>query len=63
MCVFISQKFSVFPTSHSITIQDLGIDALVPAQQNASVILRTAGDYDYFCGFHPTMKGEISVTP
>jgi plastocyanin len=23
----------------------------------------TAGDYDYFCGLHPHMKGKIVVAP
>jgi plastocyanin len=31
--------------------------------QSFEFTFATAGDYDYFCGLHPHMKGKIIVTP
>ncbi|MDO8624514.1 MAG: cupredoxin domain-containing protein, partial [Candidatus Diapherotrites archaeon] len=51
------------PTDHSVVIPDLGIDQLVDFDSTTTVTITNAGTYDYTCGFHPTMKGQISVTP
>ena len=31
--------------------------------QSFEYTFATAGDFDYFCGLHPHMKGKIVVTP
>ena len=31
--------------------------------QSFEYTFATAGDFDYFCGLHPHMKGKIIVTP
>ena len=31
--------------------------------QSFEFTFTTAGDFDYFCGLHPHMKGKIIVTP
>jgi plastocyanin len=31
--------------------------------QSFEFTFATAGDFDYFCGLHPHMKGKIIVTP
>ena len=38
-------------------------DVMIPAKKNASVVLKKAGDVEYYCRFHPNMKGRISVAP
>ena len=35
----------------------------IPPKQNAQVVLKKAGAVDYFCTFHPNMKGRVTVAP
>jgi len=35
----------------------------LPPKQNGQVVLKKAGVVDYFCTFHPNMKGRIIVAP
>jgi plastocyanin len=32
---------------------------LIPAKKTASLVVREAGLIDYYCRFHPNMKGRI----
>jgi plastocyanin len=36
---------------------------MIPPKKTASVVLKTPGDIEYDCRFHPDMKGRISVAP
>jgi plastocyanin len=38
-------------------------DVVIPAKKSASFVLKRAGDVEYYCRFHPNMKGRISVAP
>ncbi len=38
-------------------------DVMIPAEKTARYVLKKAGDVDYYCRFHPNMKGQISVAP
>ena len=31
--------------------------------KNGRLVLKSAGDVDYFCQYHPNMKARIVVTP
>ena len=35
----------------------------IPPKQNGQVVLKKAGAVDYFCTFHPNMKGRVTVAP
>ena len=35
----------------------------LPPKQNGKIVLKQAGTVDYFCTFHPNMKGRIVVSP
>jgi plastocyanin len=48
--------------AHTATVKD-GWEVMIPPKKTASRVM-TAGDtVDYFCRFHPNMKGKIAVTP
>jgi plastocyanin len=38
-------------------------DVMIPANESASLVLTKAGIIEYYCRFHPNMKGRITITP
>ncbi|RTM06461.1 MAG: amicyanin [Hyphomicrobiales bacterium] len=48
--------------AHTATVEG-GWDVTIPAKSKGKVTLKTAGAVDYFCRFHPNMKGHVEVTP
>lgn len=46
---------------HTATMKG-GWEVLIPAKKTASLVVRDAGQMNYYCRFHPNMKGGISVT-
>ncbi|RAZ90434.1 amicyanin [Mesorhizobium hawassense] len=48
--------------AHTATVKG-GWDVMIPAKSKGKVTLKAAGAVDYFCRFHPNMKGRIEVTP
>jgi plastocyanin len=47
---------------HTATVPD-DWDVPIPANKSASFVLRKAGAVEYYCRFHPNMKGRIVVNP
>ena len=49
---------------HNMTAEDAGIDEDVDAGGSTSISLEgvEAGSYDFFCEYHPDMKGTLEVT-
>ena len=47
---------------HTATVKG-GWEVMIPPKTSASLTLKAAGAVDYFCRFHPTMKGHIAVAP
>jgi plastocyanin len=45
---------------HTATV-DGGFDVLIPPHKSASTIVTTAGTIDYYCRFHPNMRGRIEI--
>ena len=37
-------------------------DVMIPANESASLVLTKAGIVEYYCRFHPNMKGRITIT-
>jgi plastocyanin len=48
--------------AHTATVRG-DWDVMIAANKSASVVLKNAGAVDYYCRFHPNMKGRIIVTP
>jgi plastocyanin len=48
--------------AHTATVKG-GWDVMIPAKKSASLVLKKAGAVEYYCRFHPNMKGHITVTP
>jgi plastocyanin len=38
-------------------------DVMIAPKKTARFVLTKAGDVEYFCRFHPNMKGRIAVGP
>jgi plastocyanin len=47
---------------HSATV-DGQWDVMIAASKSGSLVLKNAGTFDYYCRFHPNMKGRITVSP
>jgi plastocyanin len=47
--------------THTATATDKSWDVVVPAGKNGTLLLIKDGTVDYFCRFHPMMKGTITV--
>ena len=48
--------------AHTATVKG-GWDVTIPAKSKGKVTLKAAGGVDYFCRFHPNMRGHIEVAP
>ena len=49
--------------AHTATARNGDWDVAVPAKTTAGVTLKKAGTVDYYCRYHPNMKGRIVVAP
>lgn len=48
--------------AHTATVRG-DWDVMIPAKKTASVVLKKAQTVEYYCRFHPNMKGRITVAP
>jgi plastocyanin len=48
---------------HTATAKDGSWNVLLPPNKKGSIVVKKAGTFDYFCKFHPNMKGKITVAP
>lgn len=46
--------------AHTATVRG-DWDVMIAANKSASVVLKNAGAVEYYCRFHPNMKGRIVV--
>jgi plastocyanin len=49
--------------AHTATAMDGGWNVVMGPNQSGHVVLKKAGAVDYFCKYHPNMKGRVVVTP
>lgn len=47
---------------HTATAKNGDFDVEIPAGKKARVVLKKAGEIDYYCQYHPNMIGKIVVT-
>ena len=48
--------------AHTATVKG-GWEVMIPPKATASLTLQKAEAVDYFCRFHPNMKGHLNVAP
>ncbi|TPK66688.1 amicyanin [Mesorhizobium sp. B2-4-19] len=48
--------------AHTATVRG-GWEVMIPPKKSASLTLKAAGAVDYFCRFHPNMRGQMNVAP
>ena len=49
--------------AHTATATNREWDVMLPPKKNGQLKVEKAGATDYFCKYHPNMKGRIVVTP
>jgi plastocyanin len=47
--------------AHTATVKG-SWEVMIPAKKSASRVLKTAESVEYYCRFHPNMKGHITVS-
>jgi plastocyanin len=48
--------------AHTATVKG-DWDVMIQPKKSASRVLKKAGTVEYYCRFHPNMKGHITVSP
>jgi plastocyanin len=48
--------------AHTATVK-AGWEVMIPPKSTGRMTLKEAGTVDYFCRFHPNMKGRLDVSP
>jgi plastocyanin len=49
--------------AHTATAKARGWDVMIPPGKSAQLVVKKAGTVDYFCRFHPNMKGKVVIAP
>jgi plastocyanin len=49
--------------AHTATAQNGDWDVAIAAKKAASLVLKKAGTIEYYCRYHPNMKGRIVIVP
>ena len=49
--------------AHTATATDKSFEVMLPPKKSGSLTVTKAGTFDYFCKFHPNMKGKVTVAP
>jgi plastocyanin len=49
--------------AHTATATNGDWNVVTGPKQSGGVVLKKAGAVDYFCKYHPNMKGRVVVTP
>jgi plastocyanin len=47
--------------AHTATVRG-GFDVTIPVGKSGSTVLKKVGSVEYYCRFHPNMKGRITVS-
>ena len=48
---------------HTATARNGDFDVNMPAKKTVTSVLKKAGTTEYYCRFHPNMKGRMAVAP
>ena len=55
------QNLDIF--RHTATASDESFDVDLPPASRVRLVLKRAGKVEYFCRFHPGMKGQLEIAP
>lgn len=47
--------------AHTATARDGTWDVTIPAEGTGHIVLKKAGEVEYYCRYHPAMRGRISI--
>jgi plastocyanin len=45
------------------TARNGDFDTVIPAKKTVTQVLKKTGTVDYYCRFHPNMKGRLTIAP
>jgi len=49
--------------AHTATANNGDFDVMLPPKKTGTLVLKKAGNIDYYCRFHPNMKAKLKVEP
>jgi len=49
--------------AHTATATNKDWDVMIGPKQTVKLVLKKVGAVDFFCKFHPNMKGHVTVAP
>ena|SRR5215831_6262207 len=49
--------------AHTATAKNGAWNVVIAPKQDGKLVAKQAGTFDYFCKYHPNMKGRLTVTP
>jgi plastocyanin len=49
--------------AHTATARNGDFDVTIPPKKTVTLVLKKAGEVDYYCRFHPNMKAKLVVAP
>jgi plastocyanin len=49
--------------AHTATAKNGDFDVMLPPKKSAKFVLKKAGTVEYYCRYHPNMKGALKVEP
>ena len=49
--------------AHTATARNGDWNVMIGPNKTARLVLKKAGSVDYYCRFHPNMKGKLSIAP
>jgi len=49
--------------AHTATATNNDWNVMIAPKQTGKLVLKKAGTVEYFCKFHPNMKGRVIVAP
>ncbi len=49
--------------AHTATARNGDFDVMLPPKKTVTTVLRKAGTVDYYCRYHPNMKGVLMIAP
>jgi plastocyanin len=49
--------------AHTATATDGDWNVVIPPNKTEKLVLQKAGTVDYYCKYHPNMKGRLTVVP
>ena len=49
--------------AHTATARNGGFDVMLPPKKTGTLVVTKAGNFEYYCRFHPNMKAVLNIAP